>query len=212
MSLAGQGGELARARVRGCGAAASGSRGPVRAPTVVNATRWAIHRKVVATGWSVEVGTVARSKWNLQQEGLERRPATLAACVGAAKRGVLRWVGRVVLGTRALGRGHYQRTQVNARGFPRGYLMRGRSVHGCRSGDVVRPEASSPAPGVRRAGGCAHQRELPRGGAGRGAMAGVPLAAARGWLRYAYTLSEWGAAAGPGDGDDAARVPPERRA
>jgi hypothetical protein len=88
----------------------------------------------------------AHGKWNLRRRGLERRPATLTACVGARVPRVLRWAVRVVLGIRALGRGRYQRTQVDARGFPRGYLMRGKSVHGFRSGDFVRAGASARRP------------------------------------------------------------------
>ncbi len=36
-----------------------------------------------------------------------------------------------------MGRGAYQRTQVNAYGFPRGYLMREKRVRGFATGDMV---------------------------------------------------------------------------
>ncbi len=37
----------------------------------------------------------------------------------------------------AAGRGSYQRTRVDSSGFPRGYLMRTKSVRGFRTGDMV---------------------------------------------------------------------------
>ena len=38
----------------------------------------------------------------------------------------------------ANGRGAYKRTRLTANGFPRGYLMRSKSVHGFTTGDMVR--------------------------------------------------------------------------
>ena len=38
----------------------------------------------------------------------------------------------------ANGRGSYKRTRLTAHGFPRGYLMRSKSVHGFTTGDMVR--------------------------------------------------------------------------
>jgi hypothetical protein len=43
-----------------------------------------------------------------------------------------------VLSIRAVGCGSYQRTRVTRHGFPRGYLMREKSVEGFRTGDLVR--------------------------------------------------------------------------
>ena len=175
--------------------AASGLRRALRAPAVVNATRWAIHRVAVATGLPVEVGTAARSKWNLRQRALERRPATLAACVGATTPRVLRWAGGVVLGIRALGRGRYQRTQVDGSGFPRGHLMRGKSVHGFRSGDLARADASLRRPACE---GPVVVRASARFRVGE--RDGVPWRACRLLQRadgYAYTTFGWGGAARP---------------
>ena len=38
----------------------------------------------------------------------------------------------------AYGRGAYQRTLLTKKGFPRGYLMRSKSVHGFQTGDQVK--------------------------------------------------------------------------
>ena len=37
-----------------------------------------------------------------------------------------------------MGRGSYQRTRLTKHGFPRGYLMRQKQVHGFQTGDMVR--------------------------------------------------------------------------
>jgi hypothetical protein len=47
------------------------------------------------------------------------------------------------LAIKATGRGAYQRTRINAYGFPRGYLMREKSAFGFRTGDMVRAEVPS---------------------------------------------------------------------
>ena len=45
---------------------------------------------------------------------------------------------RPTLAIKATGRGAYQRTRLDKYGFPRGYLMREKSVKGFQTGDVVR--------------------------------------------------------------------------
>ena len=45
----------------------------------------------------------------------------------------------------ATGRGSYQRTRLTAHGFPRGYLMRKKSVYGFQTGDMVRADVSKGA-------------------------------------------------------------------
>ena len=138
---------LAVARMAGCKAVAGRLQAPLRGPAAVNATRWAVWRVLAQTGLPLEAGTAARTKWNRARLGEPRSPAADAACVGASTPAALRWAGRWVHAITALGRGRYQRTNTDAHGFPRGYLMRGKSVHGLRSGDLV-------TAGVRhRAGG-----------------------------------------------------------
>ena len=57
--------------------------------------------------------------------------------------GVHRGRGRTLL-IAATGRGTYCRTNVDASGFPRGYLPRQKRVHGIQTGDLV--EAHVPPP------------------------------------------------------------------
>jgi hypothetical protein len=46
-------------------------------------------------------------------------------------------------GNQATGRGSYQRTRLDKYGFPRGYLMRQKSVKGFQTGDMVRATVTS---------------------------------------------------------------------
>ena len=123
--------------MKGCAAVAGRLQTPLRGPAAVNATRWAVWRVLAGSGLPLEAGTAARTKWNRAQRGLAHGPATDAACVGASTPAALRWAGRMVHAISALGRGRYQRMNTDAHGFPRGYLMRGKSVHGLRSGNLV---------------------------------------------------------------------------
>jgi 5-methylcytosine-specific restriction endonuclease McrA len=112
---------------------------PLKDAAAVNATRWAIYRMLVATGLPVEVGTGGRTKYNRTRLGLPKTHALDAVCVGASTlEGIARLNGTAVLNIRAVGRGSYQRTRVTRHGFPRGYLMREKSVRGFRTGDLVR--------------------------------------------------------------------------
>ena len=120
---------LAVARVKGCATVAGRLRVPLRGPAAVNATRWAVWRVLAETGLPLEAGTAGRTKWNRSRLGLARSPAADAACVGASAPAAQRWAGRWVHVITALGRGRYQRTNTDAHGFPRGYLMRGK---GCQ--------------------------------------------------------------------------------
>jgi 5-methylcytosine-specific restriction endonuclease McrA len=105
----------------------------------VNATRWAIYRMLAATGLPVEVGTGGRTKYNRTRLGLTKTHALDAVCVGASTPDEIAGLnGVAVLSIRAVGRGSYQRTRVTRHGFPRGYLMRKKSVEGFRTGDLVR--------------------------------------------------------------------------
>jgi hypothetical protein len=64
-----------------------------------------------------------------------------ALCVGRLN-GVVTRKGLNVLEIRCMGRGSRQRTRLTKYGFPRGYLMRQKCVHGFATGDMV--EANVP--------------------------------------------------------------------
>jgi len=109
---------------------------PLRDAAAVNATRWALFQSLKDTGLPVEVGTGGRTKYNRQRLGIPKEHALDAACVGTVEQ-VFDWQ-KPTLRIKATGRGSYKRTRLTAHGFPRGYLMRSKSVHGFQTGDMVR--------------------------------------------------------------------------
>lgn len=112
------------------------AKAPLRDAAAVNATRNAVVAVLEETGLPVESSSGGRTKWNRSRIGVPKTHALDALCVGSVD-AVSGW--RVpVFGIKATGRGGYQRTRLDRFGFPRGYLMRGKSVHGFRTGDMVR--------------------------------------------------------------------------
>jgi len=108
---------------------------PLRAASAINATRGAVLRALRESGLFVRTWTGGRTKWNRTRLGVRKSHAIDALCVGnveAVSRSAM-----VVLSVTAVGRGRRRRTNVNAFGFPRGYLMRCKRVHGFQTGDLV---------------------------------------------------------------------------
>ena len=114
------------------------AKAPLKDATAVNATRWALLNALKTTGLPVETGSGGRTKFNRTRLDIPKTHALDAACVGAVDQ-VRDW-NRPVLAIRATGRGAYSRTRTFKNGFPRGYLMRHKRVHGFQTGDWVRAE------------------------------------------------------------------------
>jgi len=108
---------------------------PLKDAAAVNATRWTLFNALKATGLLVEVGTGGRTKWNRSRFNIPKAHALDAVCVGEVEN-ITGWQ-RPTLSIKAAGRGSYQRTRLTAQGFPRGYLMRAKSVKGFQTGDRV---------------------------------------------------------------------------
>ncbi|HEV8194227.1 MAG TPA: RNA-guided endonuclease IscB, partial [Ktedonobacterales bacterium] len=62
---------------------------PLKDAAAVNASRWALYRRLRATGLPVEVGTGGRTKWNRTVRELPKTHWLDAACVGASTPPVL---------------------------------------------------------------------------------------------------------------------------
>ena len=114
---------------------------PLRDAAAVNATRWVLFNELKATGLPVETGSGALTKFNRHAFGVEKEHWLDALCVGRLN-GVVTRKGLNVLEIRCMGRGSRQRTRLTKYGFPRGYLMRQKCVHGFATGDMV--EANVP--------------------------------------------------------------------
>jgi 5-methylcytosine-specific restriction endonuclease McrA len=122
--------ELRRARIE------AQLRAPLKDAAAVNSTRWALFQALKATGLPVECGSGGHTKWNRAQLGIPKSHALDAACVGRID--ALEGSSKPTLEVKATGRGAYCRTRTDASGFPRGYLMRAKSVRGFRTGDMAR--------------------------------------------------------------------------
>lgn len=109
---------------------------PLKDAAAVNSTRWALFNALKAMDLRVTTGSGGRTKWNRTRFEIPKDHALDALCVGNVE-GVRNW-SLPTLVVKATGRGSYQRTRVTAQGFPRGVLMREKSVHGFRTGDLVR--------------------------------------------------------------------------
>ena len=111
---------------------------PLKDAAAVNATRWALFNALKAMGLPVIVASGGRTKWNRHCHAIPKTHALDAACVGNVP--ALTGWRKPALNIKATGRGSYQRTRLDAYGFPRGYLMREKSVNGFRTGDLVRAD------------------------------------------------------------------------
>lgn len=109
---------------------------PLRDAAAVNASRFALVEALGAVGVPIGTWSGGRSRWNRERFGIEKAHCLDALCVGDVA-GV-RVLSSLTLGITAQGRGSYQRTNVDASGFPRGYLTRAKRMRGFSTGDLVR--------------------------------------------------------------------------
>lgn len=123
------------------------ARRPLKDAAAVNASRWALYRRLQGTGLPVEVGTGGRTKWNRTQRGLPKAHWLDAACVGASTLAHLVCAGVAALHITAMGRHSRQMRRTNACGFPDKAPKATSVVAGLRTGDIVR--AVVPLPSVK---------------------------------------------------------------
>jgi 5-methylcytosine-specific restriction endonuclease McrA len=112
------------------------AKAPLKDAAAVNSTRWALTNALKATDLAVETGSGGLTKFNRSRLGIPKTHALDAACVGIVG-SVLDW-NKPTLQIKCMGRGCYRRTRLTAQGFPRGYLMRQKQVHGFQTGDMVK--------------------------------------------------------------------------
>jgi 5-methylcytosine-specific restriction endonuclease McrA len=109
---------------------------PLKDAAAVKVTRWKLFNTLKETNLPVAVGTGGQTKFNRTRLGIPKGHALDAACVGNVAD--VRKPAQATLTVTCNGRGSHCRTRVNASGFPRGYLMRQKSVRGFRTGDMVK--------------------------------------------------------------------------
>jgi len=109
---------------------------PLKDAAAVNSTRWALANALKATSLPVELASGGRTQFNRVRLDVPKSHALDAACVGVVE-AVQSW-NKPTLEIKCAGRGRYQRTRLDKFGFPRGYLMRKKSVFGFQTGDMVK--------------------------------------------------------------------------
>lgn len=125
------------ARKAGIKRVLSGKSGSLKHAAAVNATRNRLVEDLTLTGVPVQTSTGAQTKLTRHQQQIPKEHCLDAVCVGVIDKPIVDWQ-IPVLNIKAMGRGSYQRTRLDKYGFPRGYLMRQKSVHGFQTGDMVK--------------------------------------------------------------------------
>ncbi len=116
------------------------AKAPLKDAAAVNSTRWALFNVLKTTGGCITTGSGGRTKFNRVRLNIPKTHALDAACVGNIE-AIQDWK-RPTLAIKATGRGSYQRTRLNAYGFPRGYLTRQKRIKGFQTGDMVKAEVT----------------------------------------------------------------------
>ena len=129
--------KLDTARKAGINRVASGKAGTLKHAAAVNATRNRLVKDLVCIGIPVQTSTGAQTKLTRHQQQIPKDHCLDAVCVGVVSKPIVDWQ-KPVLNIKAMGRGSYQRTRLNKYGFPRGYLMRQKSVQGFATGDMIK--------------------------------------------------------------------------
>ena len=111
---------------------------PLRDAAMVTATRWKVYEVLNLFGLPVECGTGGKTAYNRKRLGISKDHCYDAACVGASTPEVLHIKAQDVFVIEATGRGQHCRTNVNASGFPRGYLKRQKQFFGFQTGDIAK--------------------------------------------------------------------------
>lgn len=112
------------------------ARQPLRDAAAVNATRWRLYNKLLATGLPVEAGTGGRTKHNRTRQELAKAHWLDAACVGASTPRLVLLTEKPLAIT-SIGRGTRQVCKSDTYGFPRTKAGRIKRAYGFSTGDHV---------------------------------------------------------------------------
>ncbi len=115
---------------------------PLSDAAAVNITRFALLKVLKATGLPVETGSGGLTKFNRNQQNLEKNHWLDAACVGKSTP-VLNIKGIKPLLITANGHGTRQSCRTDKYGFPSRYVPRFKFVKGFQTGDIVKSVVTS---------------------------------------------------------------------
>ena len=116
----------------------SNAKKPLKDVAAVNATRWALYRRLRSTGLEVEAGSGGLTKFNRTRQKLPKTHWLDAACVGKSTPEKLKILVSKPLKIKATGHGTRQMCRTDKYGFPSRYVPRNKFVRGFQTGDLVR--------------------------------------------------------------------------
>lgn len=108
---------------------------PLKDAAAINSTRWTLYERLKSTDKPVTTSTGGRTKFNRCRLGIPKSHVLDALCVGDVD-SVDNWQ-IPTLKVKCMGRGSYKRTRLDSFGFPRGYLIRQKTMFGFQTGDMV---------------------------------------------------------------------------
>src|SRR5579859_1013960 len=114
------------------------AKAPLKDATAVNATRWALWRRLEALGLPVECGSGGLTRFNRTQRALPKTHWLDAVCIGKSTPICLRINGVAPLFIKASGHGNRQMCGVDKYGFPDRHRKRQKVHFGYQTGDMIR--------------------------------------------------------------------------
>ncbi len=113
---------------------------PLKDAAMMNATRWALFKKLKETGLPLECGTGARTKMQRIKHELPKTHYYDACCVGASTPENLKIIPQYVSTWTAIGRGTRQMCNTDKFGFPKSHKKNKKHYNGFQSGDIVKAD------------------------------------------------------------------------
>jgi 5-methylcytosine-specific restriction endonuclease McrA len=113
---------------------------PLKDAAMLNATRWALFKRLKATGTPIECGTGARTKKQRLERNLPKTHYYDAVCVGESTPEKISISVKYVDVWSAVGRGSRRIANVDKYGFPKSYRVRQKQHFGFQTGDIVKAE------------------------------------------------------------------------
>lgn len=121
----------------------AGLKAPLKDAAAVNATRYAIGNALKTLNLPVSFWSGGRTKYNRTAQHYPKAHWIDAACVGESGQTVRLNPTQTPLQIKAAGRGSRQMCRVNKYGFPRTSAKGAKTIHGFRTGDMVRADVPS---------------------------------------------------------------------
>jgi 5-methylcytosine-specific restriction endonuclease McrA len=114
------------------------ARQPLKDAAAMNATRWALYRRLQATGLPIECSTGGRTRFNRARLNLPKAHWMDAACVGESGARVQVDPALTPLLIRSMGRGTRQMCRTDKFGFPIAHRTGSKQFQGWQTGDLAR--------------------------------------------------------------------------